>query len=85
MAERDERNDGACARPVPAPIAAREPFVGRVAQLRRMLETAAKVATGESWLILVDGDPGAGKTALVRRFLGVLGGFDVVEAAADRA
>ena len=54
----------------PAPL---DVFVGRTAELARMAEVIARVEAGQPWLVAVEGDPGVGKTALVRRGLAVRG------------
>ena len=61
----------------------REIFVGRMAQLTDLMDVAATVAAGEPWLVLIDGESGVGKTALVRRFLRQLEQFTVLGSAAD--
>jgi predicted ATPase len=44
-------------------------FVGRTGELARIAEVMAAAQTGQPWLVAVEGDPGVGKTALVRRCL----------------
>ncbi|MGW8955992.1 helix-turn-helix transcriptional regulator [Streptomyces sp. NPDC055709] len=44
-------------------------FVGREAELRRLRECAQLVRSGQPWVVLVDGEAGMGKTALVREWL----------------
>jgi DNA-binding CsgD family transcriptional regulator len=44
-------------------------FVGRTVELARIAEVMAAAQTGQPWLVAVEGDPGVGKTALVRRCL----------------
>jgi DNA-binding CsgD family transcriptional regulator/tetratricopeptide (TPR) repeat protein len=60
-------------------------FVGRAAELTRVAEVLALVEAGEPWLVAVEGDPGAGKTALVRRCLARAAGVRVLSARADQA
>lgn len=55
--------------PEPPPLDS-EPFVGREAELSKL--TAAAARTARFTVTLVSGDPGAGKTTLVRRFAQVL-------------
>lgn len=60
--------------PVPAPTApgpGSAPFVGREGELR-VLGAAARVARGGGGVALVRGEAGAGKSALLERFVGVL-------------
>lgn len=58
-------------------------FVGRNRELAELSNISAKTAAGESWLVLVDGEPGMGKTALVRHFSRQLEGFTRLDATAD--
>jgi ATP-dependent Clp protease ATP-binding subunit ClpA len=44
-------------------------FVGREAELVRLSEIVSRAAAGQPWLVLIEGGPGVGKTALARRFL----------------
>jgi tetratricopeptide (TPR) repeat protein len=44
-----------------------EPFVGRDAELAALITAAPKALAGRFTVTLVDGDPGAGKTTLVRQ------------------
>ena len=60
-----------------------EHFVGRDAELDVLRECARTVRAGTPCLVRIDGPPGIGKTALVRRFLAGLDGFRVLRAAAD--
>jgi ATP/maltotriose-dependent transcriptional regulator MalT len=62
-----------------------EPFVGRLRELQTFDECARGAREGRPWLLLVEGEPGIGKTALLRRFAGVLDGFIVLRAAGDPA
>lgn len=63
--------------------AQREIFVGRSGQLAEMHDVASKVAAGEPWLVLVEGESGVGKTSLVRCFLRQLDHFTRLTAVAD--
>lgn len=47
-------------------------FVGRKAQLATMLSGYAEVVQGRGSVLLVEGEPGCGKTALVRQFVRLL-------------
>jgi DNA-binding CsgD family transcriptional regulator len=60
----------------------RELFVGRSAELERIAETLRQVATGQPWLVAIEGDPGMGKSALARH---ALTGVQVLSARADQA
>jgi DNA-binding CsgD family transcriptional regulator len=60
-------------------------FVGRTAELARMAEVIARVETGQPWLVAVEGDPGVGKTSLVRRGLAGAAGLRVLQARASPA
>ncbi|MEU3920477.1 ATP-binding protein [Streptomyces sp. NPDC029004] len=44
-------------------------FVGRAAELSRLEDCARQVRAARPWVVLVEGPPGAGKTALLRRWL----------------
>jgi DNA-binding CsgD family transcriptional regulator len=44
-------------------------FVGRTGELARMAEVLSWAQAGQPWLVNVEGDPGVGKTSLVRRCL----------------
>ena len=54
--------------PPPAPDADREVFVGREAALRQLTEALASAQAGRGRVVTVSGEPGAGKTSLLRRF-----------------
>jgi MoxR-like ATPase len=58
-------------------------FVGRTGLLADLADIAAKVVAGEPWLVLIEGEPGIGKSALIRRFTAQLTGFRVLDAAAQ--
>lgn len=47
-------------------------FVGRKAELATMLSCYAEVVQGRGTVLLVEGEPGAGKTTLVRQFARIL-------------
>jgi len=51
-------------RPVPHDV-----FVGRSAEIARITEVITRVQAGEPWLVAIEGDPGIGKTSLVRHCL----------------
>src|SRR5689334_15601630 len=55
-------------------------FVGRTAELARMAEVIARMQAGQPWLVAVEGDPGVGKTSLVRRGLAEAAGLRVLQA-----
>ncbi|MFJ2648478.1 AAA family ATPase [Streptomyces sp. NPDC087420] len=60
-----------------------ELFVGRVRESERLLECTEKVRAGDSWLAVIEGEAGIGKTALVRRFTATLDDFTVLWAVGD--
>ena len=60
-------------------------FVGRTAELASIEEVLTRVAAGQPWLVAIEGDPGAGKTALARRCLTRAPGLRVLSARADQA
>jgi len=60
-------------------------FVGRAPELARLAEVLARVQTGQPWLVSIEGDPGAGKTALARRYLAEAPGLRVLSARAAQA
>ena len=60
-------------------------FVGRTPELASVAEVLARVAAGQPWLVAIEGDPGAGKTALARRCLTGAPGLRVLSARADQA
>jgi ATP-dependent Clp protease ATP-binding subunit ClpA len=47
----------------------RVPFVGRVAELARLLKVLNRVRQRRPGLVVVEGPAGIGKTALLRQFL----------------
>jgi DNA-binding CsgD family transcriptional regulator len=47
----------------------RDVFVGRTAELERVVEILRWAADGQPWLVTIEGDPGMGKSALARRGL----------------
>src|SRR4029450_1827558 len=51
-----------------APLASGTPFVGRVRELARLAAALARAETGEGAVLFVTGEPGIGKTRLVREF-----------------
>lgn len=55
--------------PVPVPArGGRSAFVGREAALRQLTEALAAAEAGRGQVVTVTGEPGAGKTSLLRRF-----------------
>lgn len=54
--------------PPPSPVTDEEIFVGREAALRQLTEALAAAATGRGQVVTVSGEPGIGKTSLLRRF-----------------
>jgi predicted ATPase len=59
-------------------------FVGREGELRRVAECAAAVREGRPWVVLIEGESGIGKTALVRG-VAALDDFTVLRASCDPA
>lgn len=64
-------------------IMAAETFVGRTTQLNTIARLARAAVAGNPGVVLVEGEPGIGKTALVHRGLRDLEGFLVLRAACD--
>ena len=62
-----------------------DPFVGRAAELARMAEVVSRAESGQPWLVAIEGDPGVGKTSLVRRSLAGISGLRVLSARAGQA
>jgi DNA-binding SARP family transcriptional activator len=56
-----------------APAAAGEVFVGRDAALRQLTEALDAASTGRGRVVTVSGEPGIGKTSLLRRFADLAG------------
>ena len=67
-------------RPMPLDV-----FVGRSAEIARISEVITRVQAGEPWLVAIEGDPGIGKTALVRHCLAQAVDLKVLSARADPA
>ncbi|PWK84431.1 ATP/maltotriose-dependent transcriptional regulator MalT [Lentzea atacamensis] len=63
----------------------RNTFVGRDEELATLRDIAAKVRTGDPWLVTIEGEPGVGKSSLIRRFLSQAEGFTVLRAIGDRS
>src|SRR5579863_3110939 len=55
--------------------AASERFVGRRAELREISARAVLAASGRQQVVVIEGPPGIGKTALARRALALMPGF----------
>jgi DNA-binding SARP family transcriptional activator len=62
--------------PPPSPVANGEVFVGREVALRHLVEAVAAATAGRGRVVTVTGEPGIGKTGLLRRF-GKLAGVPV--------
>jgi AAA ATPase domain len=60
-------------------------FVGRAAELAQVAEVVTRVEAGQPWLVAIEGDPGAGKTSLVRRCLAAAPSLKVLSARASQA
>lgn len=67
------------------PATQREPFVGRSDELAVLQHALAAVRRGQPQVVLVEGDPGIGKTALLRRFLRKATGVRVLWASGDES
>jgi predicted ATPase len=59
-------------------------FVGRTGELARIAEVMAAAQAGQPWLVVIEGDPGVGKTALVRRCVASASGWRVLAARASQ-
>lgn len=57
----------------PSPMAEGEVLVGREAPLRQLVEALAAAAAGRGRVVTVSGEPGIGKTSLLRRFARMAG------------
>jgi DNA-binding SARP family transcriptional activator len=57
----------------PTPIEDQVIFIGREAALQRLVDAAAGAADGRGRVLLVAGEPGIGKTSLLRRFAELTG------------
>ena len=62
-----------------------EVFVGRAAELARVAEVITRVEAGQPWLVAIEGDPGVGKTTLMRHCLAGTDGLRVLSARAAQA
>ncbi|MEU8981297.1 AAA family ATPase [Streptomyces sp. NPDC048309] len=60
-------------------------FVGRNRELQQLSRIADEVAAGTPWLAWVKGDPGIGKTTLIRHWLASMPNFVVLTARGDAA
>jgi DNA-binding CsgD family transcriptional regulator len=65
--------------------AAASTFVGRAKEIERLHTCARAARSGHPNLVVVEGEAGVGKTALIRQFLSMLHGFRLVHAACDRS
>lgn len=59
--------------PPSSPVADGDVFVGREVVLRQLLEALAAAAAGRGRVVTVSGEPGIGKTSLLRRFAEMAG------------
>lgn len=59
--------------PSPSPAAGEEAFVGREVPLRQLVEALASAREGRGRVVTVTGDPGTGKTHLLRTFAKLAG------------
>ncbi|MEN3304652.1 MAG: hypothetical protein V7603_854 [Micromonosporaceae bacterium] len=66
---------GRCEQPIAGPceqpVAGGGTFVGREPALRQLAEASAAAAAGRGRVVTVSGEPGIGKTSLLRRFAGL--------------
>lgn len=69
--------------PIGLGVQAAGSFVGRAAELRCFDECADDVRAGRPRLVVIEGEPGIGKTALLDRAVRALGGFHVLRANCD--
>src|SRR5690349_2600051 len=60
-------------------------FAGRVAELAQLAQCVAQVRAGQPWLVVVEGEAGIGKSALVRHLITDLDGFSLWRAGGDPA
>ncbi|HVV18307.1 MAG TPA: AAA family ATPase [Pseudonocardiaceae bacterium] len=67
------------------PVSQGDVFVGRSAQLRQIENRADEVRAGDARLVVIEGESGVGKTALLRRVLLRLADFRIWRAACDRS
>src|SRR4051812_4522771 len=80
---------GAKERSVTSEAGTREPdpvdglFVGRIRESERLQNCAGEVRAGDSWLAVVEGEAGIGKSSLVRRFAASLEDFTILWATGD--
>lgn len=59
---------GATTGPLPAPVTDDDLFVGREGELARLDEALAAASAGRGQVVTVSGEPGIGKTSLLRKF-----------------
>jgi hypothetical protein len=70
----------------PAELLSRDDgLIGRQAELRLLERELDEVRAGRPRIVLVDGPPGIGKTALLRRFLDEAGGLRILGAGCEEA
>ncbi|GAA1993137.1 helix-turn-helix transcriptional regulator [Catenulispora subtropica] len=60
-------------------------FVGRADERRRLAECADRVRAGDSWLAVVEGEAGIGKSALLRQVAATLPDFKILWATGDQS
>ena len=61
------------------------PFVGRGAELGTLRSELARATAGEPRVVLIEGEAGIGKSSLLTRFCGEVGGANVLRAAGEES